>query len=213
MFTGLIEEIGTITSIEKLDNGAYITVSCKKVLSGTKIDDSIAINGVCETVIKISDREFKVFASYETLKSSNISNLKINSKVNLERALLVTDRLGGHIVQGHVDDVAIFQKSQKYGDAYKLDFKVSDAILKQIVKKGSVAINGVSLTVAEINDNIISIAVIPHTFESTNLSLLKPKEKVNIETDIISKYVEKYLLPNDNNRKIDENFLERNGFI
>lgn len=213
MFTGIIEETATITAITYNNNSATLKISASKVLQETKIGDSIAVNGVCLTVTEISDDDFKAFASYETLKLTTLSNLKKGSIVNLERALRISDRLGGHIVSGHVDTLAVLSAKIPHDEAYEFVFSAPKEQLKQIVKKGSVCIDGISLTVADLKSDTFSVAVIPHTLESTTLQTLNIGDKVNIETDIISKYVEKYLLSNDNNSNITMDLLERNGFL
>lgn len=213
MFTGIIEEKGTITSLNKLQNGAIITVGCKKVLDDLKIDDSIAINGVCQTVVKLLESGFQVFASYETLNITTFGSLECGDTVNLERALKLSDRLGGHIVSGHVDGVGKLIAREKIGDAYKMTFELPDELIKEVVKKGSIAIDGVSLTIAEVLDNKITIAVIPHTFKNTLLEDLPLNSAVNIETDILGKYVARFIGQNTQKSKITADFLERNGFI
>lgn len=199
MFTGIIEETG----IFKGFNGSIITVECKNVLENTQIGDSIAINGCCQTVIAMTPESFSADVSEETLKITNFKSMKPGDVVNLERALTPSTRMGGHIVQGHVDMVG------KYiGD---MKFEVPDS--KYIVYKGSITVNGVSLTVAKLDGNVFSVAVIPHTLENTNLKNLRAGDLVNIETDILGRYVEKFLLTEHNNSKIDENFLLENGFM
>ena len=197
MFTGIVEEIGTIQSISP----SKLVIKCSKVLDGTTLGDSISINGCCETVVEISNNSFCVNVSEETYKITNFRYLKVGDFVNLERALTPTTRMGGHIVQGHIDMTA------KYlGD---MQFKVPDS--KYIVYKGSITVNGVSLTVANLEDNIFSVAIIPHTLENTTLKDLKYGDFVNIETDILGRYVEKFLGTKKN--KIDEKFLVENGFV
>ena len=213
MFTGIIEEKGTITSLNKLQNGAIITVGCKKVLDDLKIDDSIAINGVCQTVVKLLESGFQVFASYETLNITTFGSLECGDTINLERALKLSDRLGGHIVSGHVDGVGKLIAREKIGDAYKMTFELPDELIKEVVKKGSIAIDGVSLTIAEVLDNKITIAVISHTFKNTLLEDLRINSAVNIETDILGKYVARFIGQNAQKSKITADFLERNGFI
>ena len=207
MFTGIVEEIGTLKSI----SGSTIIVECKTVLENTRLGDSIAINGCCQTVVDMTSNTFSANVSQETFKVTNFSKMKSGDKVNLERALTPSSRMGGHIVQGHVDGVATFVKKEQLSEFYNLSFEVSEELQNYIVKKGSVTINGISLTVAEIVGNVVKIAVIPHTFENTNLKYLEIGALVNIETDILSKYVEKFLAKHDN--KIDEKFLIENGFM
>lgn len=217
MYTGLIEEIGTISNIQKSDNSVYLTIDCAKVLDGIKIGDSISINGACQTVTEFNGKSFKVFASSETLSVTTFKSFKTGQKVNLERTMRLCDRLDGHLVSGHVDGIADVKEIKKIGETTEFYFETSKEHARQIVKKGSVTIDGISLTVAEIKDNCFKIAVIPHTIKSTNLQYLKLKDRVNLETDMIAKYIEKYLLSNDNSNntdaRIDMNLLERNGFL
>lgn len=212
MFTGIIEEIGIVKEFKKSEKNALIVVECKKVIEDIKIGDSIAINGVCQTVIKFNKNSFSVQVSSETLDITNFSRLKPGEKVNLERALTLNARLGGHIVSGHVDGLAKVKNIQKYSEFYNIKFEIENDLSKYVVKKGSITINGISLTVADIVSKEFSVAIIPHTFESTNLHYLKHGDFVNIEVDILAKYVEK-ILSTDNNGAIDENFLKENGFF
>lgn len=215
MFTGIIEETGIVKSFIKNSNGADITIQCEKVLQDTKIGDSIAINGCCQTVVALGNDFFRANVSDETLIVTNFNLLKSGTPVNLERALTPTSRMGGHIVQGHVDCTGKFIKKEQLNDFYNLYFEIPTEQCKYVVKKGSIAINGISLTVADISGNIFHIAVIPHTFAQTTLSTLKIGDLVNIETDILGKYIEKLLSVSDNSAKsnIDENFLKENGFM
>lgn len=215
MFTGIIEELGLVKSLIKKSSGADITIQCNKVLENTKIGDSIAINGCCQTVVEINEDTFKANVSEETLSVTNFSTLKPGDVVNLERALTPQTRMGGHIVQGHVDCAGKFVKKEQLNEFYNLYFEVPENQSRYIVKKGSIAVNGISLTVAGVDPKVFHAAVIPHTFENTNLKFLKTYDNVNIETDILGKYVEKLLSVSDNNSesKIDENFLKENGFM
>ena len=197
MFTGIVEETGVLESI----SGSVITVRCKKVLENTKLGDSISINGCCQTVVKLTSDTFSADVSDETFKITNFKTLKKGDIVNLERALTPTSRLGGHIVQGHIDCTAKYLGNMK--------FQVENS--KYIVYKGAITVNGVSLTVSGLDGNVFAVAVIPHTLENTNLKCLKTGDLVNIETDILGRYVEKFLSISDN--KIDENFLAQNGFM
>lgn len=215
MFTGIIEEIGIVESFIKNSNGANITIKCNKVLENTKIGDSIAINGCCQTVVELTSNSFSANVSDETLNVTNFNQLKNGHTVNLERALTPTSRMGGHIVQGHVDCIGKFIKKEQLNDFYNLYFEIPNENSKYVIKKGSIAINGISLTIADISDNIFHIAVIPHTYQNTTLKSLLPNDFVNIETDILGKYIEKFLNMSDNNpkSKIDEKFLKENGFM
>lgn len=197
MFTGIVEEIGKIKSFD----GKKLVIECSNVLDGTKLGDSIAINGCCQTVVDLMSNYFSADVSSETLRITK--GFKTGERVNLERALTPQTRMGGHIVQGHVDGVA------KYlGD---MRFEVFPELDKYIVYKGSITVNGVSLTVSKSEKNIFSVAIIPHTLENTNLKDLRVGDLVNIETDILGRYVEKFLSTQNNN--ITEDFLKENGFI
>lgn len=214
MFTGIVEEIGIVKNFSKTSGNAELCVSCHKVLDGTKLGDSIAINGVCQTVVDIQQSSFTVQISNETLSVTNLSRLQSGEKVNLERALTLSSRLGGHIVSGHVDSQGKLLNIQKHSDFYDLEFEIPTSQAKYIVQKGSITINGISLTVAKVTDNKIKIAIIPHTYTNTNLCELKSGDYVNIETDILGKYVEKILSAKDNiNNSISMEFLEENGFV
>ena len=215
MFTGIVEETGTIKSFNALSNGAKLVIECKKILSDINIGDSICVNGVCQTVIEYTDSSFTVMLSDETLNITNFSSAKQGDFVNLERALTLNTRLGGHIVSGHIDCTGKLVSVEKISDFYNLKFEIPHNMTKYVIYKGSVTINGISLTVAEINDNIFTVAIIPHTYKNTVLKYLKQGESVNIETDIFAKYVEKLLGLNDNGTKnnISMEFLKENGFV
>ena len=213
MFTGIVEEIGIVKGFTKKTHGADIIVECQKVLKDTVTGDSISINGCCQTVVALGDCTFTANVSDETLKISTLGNFKSGDKVNLERALTPTSRMGGHIVQGHVDCRGKFLRFEKLSDFYNLTFEIPHAESKYVVYKGSIAINGVSLTVADIRDNIFTISVIPHTYQNTTLNILKAGDFVNIETDILGRYIEKFLSVNNNGSRLNEDFLKENGFI
>lgn len=213
MFTGIIEETGRVKSLTPKTNGAEVIIACSKVLEDVKIGDSIAINGVCQTVIHSTLSEFSAEISDETLKITTLGALKSGDVVNLERALTLSSRLGGHIVSGHVDCRGKFINIEKLSDFYNLEFEIPEEQEKYVVYKGSITINGISLTVAEINRNVVKVAIIPHTFNNTNLKDLKIGDEVNIETDILGKYVEKFLSAKDNKKGISMDFLQENGFV
>lgn len=191
MFTGLIETPGIIKSLEKTSNGMKLSVM---PLSGIelRIGDSVSVNGVCLTAT--SDKEVIMFdISPETVQSTNLGELKINEKVNLERALRLSDRLGGHMVTGHVDAVGLIRDRKEAGEYTFYTFGATKDILRYIVKKGSVAIDGISLTVTGLDRQSFSVAIIPHTMTATNIGEKRVGDKVNIEVDIIGKYVEKFI--------------------
>lgn len=212
MFTGIIEEIGKVVSFKKSAHGADLKISAKTVLEDVKLGESIAVNGVCETVVAFDNTTFEVNVSDETLRVSSLSNLKQGDFINLERALKLSDRLSGHIVSGHVDLTTKFLKKEKLGEFYNMEFAVNSDFRKYIVKKGSITINGISLTIADIKPESFIVAVIPHTFENTNLKELKNNDIVNIETDILAKYIENFVV-GKTKKEITVNFLEENGFL
>lgn len=208
MFTGIVEEIGKILFVTK----NRITVEAKTVTEDAKIGDSIAVNGVCLTVTAINSNGFDADVSPETFRVTNLGKLKNGSLVNLERAMPMNGRFGGHIVSGHVDGIGKICLLQKDNEFYNLVIELDKKESKYVVKKGSITVSGISLTVAEIDGNIVRVAIIPHTFENTSLKTLKTGDYVNIETDIISKYVEKFLSTRDNSTGISMEFLRENGF-
>lgn len=215
MFTGIVEEIGIIKSFNALSNGAKLVIECKKILPDINIGDSICVNGVCQTVTEYNESSFTVMLSDETLNITNFSSAKQGEYVNLERALTLNKRLGGHIVSGHVDCIGRLIFTKKLSDFFNLSFEIPLDMAKYIIFKGSITINGISLTVSEIKDNVINVAIIPHTYQNTVLKYLKRGDSVNIETDILAKYVEKLLKLNDNKTKssISMEFLKENGFV
>ncbi len=208
MFTGIIEETGKILTItEKI-----VVIEADIVLKDTKIGDSIAVNGVCLTVTDLKNNSFSADISPETYKITALKELKTNSIVNLERAMAANGRFGGHIVSGHVDSIAKIISIEKQSEFYNIKIELNDSSSKYVVKKGSITIDGISLTVAEIQNNIITLAIIPHTYENTNLKTHQKDDLVNIEVDIFAKYIEKFLSTGDNKSRIDMEFLQRNGF-
>ena len=193
MFTGLIEEQGKIQSAKLSNNGMDLTIGCKNILSDVKTGSSICVNGACQSVVSFNDNSITVQVSNETLNVTNFKSIKKGDIVNLERALTLNSRLDGHIVSGHIDCTAKFIRKTNDGFSQKFFFEIPSSKSKYIIYKGSVAINGVSLTVASIDENIFSVELIPLTLKEVNLSLLKSGDIVNIETDMLSKYVEKFL--------------------
>ncbi len=203
MFTGIVEEIGIVKSF----NNRKLVIECSKVLGNTQLGDSIAIDGCCQTVVEMTSNTFTADVSAETLSITTFGEFKAGKTVNLERALTPSTRLGGHIVQGHVDG-----KAEYLGE---MTFRISEELDRYVVYKGSITVNGVSLTVAKCENGTFSVAIIPHTLENTNLKYLKVGDFVNIETDILGRYVEKFLSLNNNVGKsnINTDFLKENGFL
>jgi len=217
MFTGIIEEIGIIKSLSPIGaNQLELNISCRLIQGDLKIGDSVAIDGVCLTVVRfdVSGSVFEL--SEETLQSTLFSKKRTGNRVNLERALRLGDRLGGHIVQGHVDSYSKTLSIQKAGEFYEINFSIEQAIKRYIVHKGSICINGISLTVASLEEDRFRVAVIPHTFLKTSLSDLHVSDEVHIETDMIGRYIEQ-LLPFQNQHKSEPSkvtlgFLQEHGF-
>lgn len=195
MFTGLVEEIGTITKLEREGTNLNIEVTAKQVLEDLKLGDSIAIDGVCQTVTKINPTNFWVTAIDETLKLTNFNDYAVGSKVNLERCLRASDRLGGHIVQGHVDAVARLISIDSVDGSYEVVIEIPTELSRYVIHKGSISFNGISLTVAQIKGNQVKVCIIPKTWEMTNLSELKPGSAINLEVDLLAKYLEKLAVP------------------
>ena len=193
MFTGIIEELGTIAAVERHDSGSRITVAANIVTSDVTNGDSIAVNGACLTAINVTPTSFAADASPETLHRTTLGSLLQGSPVNLERAVTPATRLGGHIVQGHVDCTGKFVSATQEGDFWTVKIGFPPDFGKYLVFKGSVTIEGISLTVAALHKTSFDIALIPKTWEMTNLSSLKPNNPVNLEADIIAKYVERML--------------------
>jgi riboflavin synthase len=207
MFTGIIEETGTVKNIT---HGTFtkIVIKCSKVLEETKIGDSIAVNGVCLTVTNISDESFAADVMPETMRASNLKDLKTGSIVNLERALQVGRRMGGHIVTGHIDCVGKIIEKRQEKNAFIFKIAINKEFTKYIARKGSIAVDGISLTVVEDGYDYFTVSVIPHTMLKTTLGYKGVGDSVNIEVDILSKYVEKLI-----GKKDIKDLLKENGFI
>jgi riboflavin synthase len=213
MFTGLIEEIGTIKSITKNVQSIIADFNCSTVLENTKIGDSIAINGVCQTVTNISKNSFTVEISSTTLSKTTLRSLQKIKYVNLERAMKLEDRLGGHLIQGHVNGTAKVINVIKDNSMYLLKIQLNKHFMKYIINEGSISIDGISLTVSEKEreQNNISLRIIPHTFSNTILQYKKPGDLVNIETDMIGRYIESLMHHQDKN-ELSLNNLRKWGF-
>jgi riboflavin synthase len=215
MFTGIVEEIGTVVDFEASQNVLRIKVQASKVLEETYLGDSISTNGVCLTVTDIGKNYFYADVMGETVRRSNLGTLKKGDKVNLERAMAANSRFGGHIVSGHIDGKGKITSYEKEGNAVWITIDAGKEVLKYIVEKGSIAIDGISLTVAYVDDRKFKVSIIPHTSEETTLLKKKIGEEVNLECDVIGKYVEKLLgfnKKNDEKKSITMDFLINNGF-
>ena len=212
MFTGIIEEIGTVRRIEHGAKGARLTIQAKTVLEDTRIGDSIATNGVCLTVVSMTGDSFSADVMAESLRRSSLGTLQGGSPVNLERAMAANGRFGGHIVSGHIDGTGTIVSQKREDNAVWVKIKTPAPLLRYIVEKGSIAIDGVSLTVAAVTDTDFSVSIIPHTGAQTILLGKKPGDPVNLECDVIGKYVEKLTAPHKTGG-IGTNFLAENGFL
>ena len=212
MFTGIIEEIGTVRRIEHGAKGARLTIQAKTVLEDTRIGDSIATNGVCLTVVSMTGDSFSTDVMAESLRRSSLGTLQGGSPVNLERAMAANGRFGGHIVSGHIDGTGTIASQKREDNAVWVKIKTPAPLLRYIVEKGSIAIDGVSLTVAAVTDTDFSVSIIPHTGTQTILLGKKPGDPVNLECDVIGKYVEKLTAPHKTGG-ISTNFLAENGFL
>ncbi|MDR6224558.1 riboflavin synthase [Desmospora profundinema] len=210
MFTGLVEEVGEIQSIRKGNRSMVLTVSARRVLEGVKEGDSIAVNGVCLTVIRWREGEFETDVMPETMAKTSLGRLQPGSRVNLERALSVGDRLGGHFVQGHVDGVGRIRARTPMENAVLFEVEVPEALTQWMVDKGSVTVNGISLTLVSIGARSFTVSVIPHTLSHTQLNDARPGDEVNVECDMIGKYVAKWLNQQQGNSLAD--VLKQSGF-
>lgn len=217
MFTGIIEEVGTIKGIQKGEKSSKLTILAHKVLQETILGDSISTNGVCLTVTKLGLDWFEADVMAETLRRSNLNELTLGSSVNLERAVQLNSRLGGHLVSGHIDGLGQIVSKRKEDNAVWITVNAPEHLLKYVVEKGSIAIDGISLTVAKVEETYFSVSIIPHTGQETTLLNKRPGDSVNLEVDMISKYVEKLL--NFQSKAvskpstISEEFLKNHGFL
>lgn len=217
MFTGIIEEIGQIESVQKGSKSAVLHIRCNEVLDGTRVGDSIAVNGVCLTVTSMNNRGYTADVMAETLERSSLGSLKSGSRVNLERAMPADGRFGGHIVAGHIDGTGTIVEISKDETAVWYRVRTEPDILRYIVEKGSITIDGISLTVARVSREDFSVSIIPHTQGNTTLADRRTGDIVNLETDIIGKYIEKLLQPKEpeqeqDGSKLTLEFLAEHGF-
>lgn len=193
MFTGIIEELGKVKSLKRTSRESRLVISAEKIMEDIHIGDSIAVNGVCLTIVLFSDREFTVDVMNETFMRSSLGNLRIGDEVNLERAMAANGRFGGHIVSGHIDGTARIKACFDDGNAKWYEIAAGSELLDGIVMKGSVAIDGISLTVSKVSAQSFSVSIIPHTLDATVLKNKRPGDVVNIETDVIGKYVKQFV--------------------
>jgi riboflavin synthase len=197
MFTGIVEELGHVQSVTPVAGGARLDIAAKTVLEDATLGASIAVNGVCLTVVEFTDATWSTDAVIETLARSNLGDLKPGDPVNLERPVRLNDRLGGHLVQGHVDATGVIVERTAQADgSHLVRINAPDEVLRYVVHKGSITVDGISLTVAAVHDEGFSIAVIPHTLAVTTMGTRAEGERVNLEVDVLAKYVERLLAPN-----------------
>jgi riboflavin synthase len=212
MFTGLIEEIGSVERVTVISSGRQFRIACRNITEDLAPDDSVSVNGVCLTATTVEAKYFEATAVEETLGRSTLKGLKPGDRVNLERALRLNDRLGGHIVQGHVDGVGKIVSLVRQGAGSLLKIQIPEGLSKYTIEKGSIAVDGVSLTIASVDGYFISISVIPHTLQKTTLQFAKPGTEVNIEVDFMGKYVERFLRPSSRDSKMNEAWLRSMGY-
>ena len=220
MFTGIIEGLGTISKIKPAGQGKQFILNADFVLDQTKIGDSIAVSGACLTVVMIDKERFHVDVSPETLSKTTLGKAKVGHRVNLERALRLSDRIGGHLVAGHVDGLGSIRQKRKMGNSVIITIEVPESITRYMIKKGSVAVDGISLTINDFSRDSFEVSIIPHTAKMTTIDLSKIGDLVNIETDMIGKYVERFVLERrlSNREKetgdsVNIQFLAKTGFV
>jgi riboflavin synthase len=221
MFTGIIEGLGTISEIRPAGQGKRLTVEADFILDQAKVGDSIAVNGACLTVVKIGGKRFETDLSPETLGASTFGKAKLGDRVNLERAMRLSDRIDGHLVSGHIDGIGIIRKREKLGNVIMLTVEVPDALSHYMIHKGSVAVDGVSLTINTCESRSFSVQVIPHTAGVTTIGMKQNGDPVNIETDMIGKYVERFVRGASEVKRektsessgVDLEFLAKSGFL
>lgn len=193
MFTGIVEELGTVISLKRGSKAAVLTIKANVIFEDLKLGDSVAVNGVCLTATHISGNTFQADVMNETFNRSSLGSLKKGSVVNLERAMAANGRFGGHMVAGHVDDTGELVSVKQDDNAVWFTIKVPENIMKYCIEKGSIALDGISLTIAKLSDDTISVSMIPHTIKNTNFGYKKPGDKINLENDMVGKYIDKLL--------------------
>lgn len=217
MFTGIVEEMGGITVMNKSLAGAKLTILASTVMSDLKIGDSVSVNGICLTVVSRSERDFSVEVSPETLSVTTLGSFAVGMPVNLERAMKLNERIGGHLVAGHVDGVGVIRSRQQDANAIVFTIGAPPEILRYCVAKGSITVDGISLTINAVSEQGFSVAIIPHTAKVTILGLKQVNDTVNLESDLIGKYVERLLQERGHLSKpaisIDTEYLQKHGLI
>jgi riboflavin synthase len=218
MFTGIVEEMGVVKALEHSPSGTRLTILASTILDDLAVGVSVSVDGVCLTVVARNDQEFSVNVSSETLSVTTLGMLKAGRPVNLERAMRINERIGGHLVAGHVDGVGSIRDRRQEGNAIVLTIEVPKEVLRYCVSKGSITVDGISLTTNEVSERSVSVAIIPHTAKITTLGLKHPGDPVNLESDLIGKYVERLLqereqLPPKSAPVIDREYLHKRGLL
>ena len=214
MFTGIVEEIGKINQVlSRPGQAVQLELAAKKVIQDVKIGDSIAVNGVCLTITDLNLKSFRADVSPETLRLTNLASLSVGGQVNLERPLRLSDRLGGHLVQGHIDDTGIVTGWKDEGSASVMKVSVSSEISRYLVYKGSVTLDGVSLTISEWEEKSFEVTLIPHTKEVTTLGQIRVGDRINIEVDLIGRYVERFFSSAKYTSEVTLELLSKSGYI
>ncbi|MGE3978788.1 MAG: riboflavin synthase [Nitrospira sp.] len=217
MFTGIVEEIGAITVLKKTLSGTRLTILASTVMGDLKIGDSVSVDGICLTVVSRSERDFSVEVSPETLSVTTLGNFAVGLPVNLERAMRLNERIGGHLVAGHVDGIGVIRSRHQDSNAIVFTIGAPPEILRYCVAKGSITVDGISLTINDLSDKGFSVAIIPHTAKATTLGLKGENDPVNLESDLIGKYVERLLQERSHVPKptisIDKDYLQKRGLI
>ena len=213
MFTGIIEEVGVVTALNRESGKMRLVIGAKNILEGTRYGDSVNVEGVCQTVAELGENSFTVFTLAESLKKTTLGELRAGRQVNLERAMRPDSRMGGHIVQGHVSAAVPIRELARTGGNVYLSVEIPDAFLRLCVPEGSITLDGISLTVAKISGSLITVNIIPVTFEGTTLKNKKPGDRMNLETDIIGRYVERYLTPFAANFRAVGSHIEESGSL
>jgi riboflavin synthase len=217
MFTGIVEEMGAITTLEKTLAGTRVTIMASTVMGDLKIGDSVSVNGICLTVVSRGEHDFSVEVSPETLSVTTLGGMAGGTPVNLERAMKLNERIGGHLVVGHVDGVGVIRSRHQDGNTIFLTIGAPPEILRYCVAKGSITVDGISLTINDVSERGFSVAIIPHTAKATTLGLKRVEDTVNLESDLIGKYVERLLQERGQLPKatpiIDKDYLQKRGLI
>ncbi|MEL4026209.1 riboflavin synthase [Lysinibacillus endophyticus] len=212
MFTGIIEDRGRVTAIQKDEKSMQLTIATKKILTDANLGDSIAVNGVCLTITHFTDEQMTVDVMPETVKATTIHMLKIGDFVNLERAMSAGGRFGGHFVSGHVDGVGTIRSKKPVSNAVYIEIEIPKELAENCIPKGSITIDGTSLTIFKVSEQSVTVSLIPHTYSETILGIKSVGDQVNIETDMLGKYVMHHLRKTEDKSNITLDFLRQNGF-